>query len=264
MIALSEAYDPKSNGAAGGYWVLRSGDDGKTWRRPLYTGLRANLPYTVREESALPLLAGDRLEVEVEVEPVDVDPSNIAAELARRQAQSGIYLEIPFDALERDSDGDGLTDLAEQHLLTDPGNPDTNGDGIADGNDRTPTIPHGDPAAPAARLIATLLRQTAIRDAPAAAPAPEDRGGARSPAPLPDERTVFAIGDRRWFSGLRPGCRLIVLTEEEYRQIIKQISLTFEVHLEILAIDRSGRRAFVMAGGPHTYEDRDGGWQQVN
>jgi hypothetical protein len=264
VIARSQAYDPRSTGAEdGGYWVLRSGDGGKTWRRPLYTGLRANLPYTVREESALPLLAGDRLQVEVEIEPIDRDPAHIAAELARRPGESGIYLEIPFADLERDSDGDGLTDLAEQRLLTDPGNPDTNGDGTADGNDRAPTIPPGDPAAPAARLIATLLKGTTIADSPGAS-APKNPRGTGSQAPLPEERTFFGVGERRWFSGLRPGRRMIVLTEEEYLALIKQLSVPFDFGFKILVFDRSGRRAFVLNGGAHTYEDRDGVWQQTN
>lgn len=253
VVARSYAYDPWSPHATdGGYWVLRSSDGGKTWRQPLYTGLRVKLPYTVREESALPLLAGDRLRVEVEIEPIDSEPAHIAAELARRPGQQGLYLEIPFEELERDSDGDGLTDLAEQRLLTDPGNPDTNGDGTADGLDRTPTVPRLDPAAPAARFIATLLQDSGIRDGPLVT------------VVTPDERISFAVGERRWFSGLRPPHRLIVLTKEEERALGKQLALPIEEGFEILVFDRAGRHAFVLNGGARTYEDRDGVWQQVN
>jgi hypothetical protein len=252
VIARSYAYDPWSPEAEdGGYWVLRSSDGGKTWRRPLYTGLRVRLPYTVREESSLPLLAGDHLQVEVEIEPID-HATYIAAELAPRPGQMGLYLEIPFDELERDTDGDGLTDLAEQRLLTDPGNPDTNGDGTADGSDRTPNIPRGDPAAPAARLIATLLKDTSISDGPVVT------------LVTPDTWISFAVGERRWFSGLRPSHRLIVLTKEEESAFIKQLALPIERGFEILVFDRSGRRAFVLDGGARTFEDRDGVWQQVN
>ncbi|MBV8200061.1 MAG: hypothetical protein JOZ15_05490 [Acidobacteria bacterium] len=252
VIARSYAYDPPSTGAQdGGYWVLRSSDGGKTWRRPLYTGLRVNLPYTVREESALPLLAGDRLNVEVEIEPIDDEPSHIAAELARRPGQQGLYLEIPFAELERDTDGDGLTDLAERRLLTDPGNPDTNGDGTLDGSDRMPGVPRGDPAAPAARFIATLVEDTGIREWPTLS------------AMTPDTLVSFAVGERRWFSGLHPSRRLIVLTQEEYRALSKQISLPIEAWFQILVFDRVGRRAFVLDGGARTYEDRDGAWREV-
>nr|MDQ3024393.1 hypothetical protein [bacterium] len=45
--------------------------------------------------------------------------------------------------LRRDSDGDGLTDIAESRLLSDPYRPDTDGDGEPDRTDRAPTT---DPA----------------------------------------------------------------------------------------------------------------------
>ncbi|WP_309711385.1 PQQ-binding-like beta-propeller repeat protein [Armatimonas sp.] len=41
-------------------------------------------------------------------------------------------------ALRDDSDGDGLTDLAEKRLGTNPLNPDTDGDGLSDSDDRNP------------------------------------------------------------------------------------------------------------------------------
>nr|WP_309688125.1 PQQ-binding-like beta-propeller repeat protein [Armatimonas sp.] len=41
-------------------------------------------------------------------------------------------------ALRDDSDGDGLTDLAEKRLGTNPNNPDSDGDGLGDSEDRNP------------------------------------------------------------------------------------------------------------------------------
>lgn len=40
----------------------------------------------------------------------------------------------------RDSDDDGLTDIEEQRLGLDPHNPDTDGDGIKDGDDICPNL----------------------------------------------------------------------------------------------------------------------------
>jgi hypothetical protein len=40
-----------------------------------------------------------------------------------------------------DSDSDGLPDLVEERFLTDPNNPDSDGDGTADGNDSNPLTP---------------------------------------------------------------------------------------------------------------------------
>jgi Bacterial TSP3 repeat len=46
--------------------------------------------------------------------------------------------DISIADVERDSDHDGLTDLEEDRLGTDPHNPDTDGDGIPDGQDPCP------------------------------------------------------------------------------------------------------------------------------
>ena len=45
---------------------------------------------------------------------------------------------IPIERLTRDSDGDGLTDIAENRLCTDPDEIDTDDDGIPDNLDRNP------------------------------------------------------------------------------------------------------------------------------
>ena len=54
------------------------------------------------------------------------------------------------EGLTHDTDGDGLTDLAEEWLLTDYANPDTDGDGVRDGEDLDPlaaSVPDTDDAA---------------------------------------------------------------------------------------------------------------------
>src|SRR4029077_13350111 len=57
-IGVSQDYDPIGEISPGAYWIVLSSDGGKTWGRPLYTGLRVNQPYVVRELSALPLFDG--------------------------------------------------------------------------------------------------------------------------------------------------------------------------------------------------------------
>jgi hypothetical protein len=56
-------------------------------------------------------------------------------------------LDIDLNALRRDSDGDGLTDLLEEKLLLDPRARDTDGDSIDDAADMLPLEAH-DPEVP--------------------------------------------------------------------------------------------------------------------
>lgn len=64
-----------------------------------------------------------------------------------RKVGSGTLMEFPPDWLKRyalnpalrvDSDGDGLTDILEARLGTNPNNPDTDGDGLPDSQDKNP------------------------------------------------------------------------------------------------------------------------------
>jgi hypothetical protein len=239
---------------------------------PLYTGLRDNLPYTVRATSTVPLLAGDRLQVEVEIKEVlAADPA--AADLAPRQPLTGIYLDIPLAELERDSDGDGLTDLAEQRLLTDPRHADTDRDGLADGEDPTPTVATTDPPAPEAGALAVVLAETVDKPQPRTAARLQagSRGGCCLPGPARafGERTVFVQGERPMFAGLQPAHRLIVLSPEEVEALERIDSDPCSLTIELVALERSGRRAFVAwsasnRDGMLLLERRDGAWQPAH
>jgi hypothetical protein len=270
VVALSEDYDRQTSVSRGGYWVLLSDELGTTWLPPLYTGLRDNLPYTVRETSAVPLLADDRLQVEVEIKELrshgfDASP----ADLAPRKPQTDIYLDIPLADLERDSDGDGLTDLAEERLLTDPEQADTDRDGLADGEDPTPNIATTDPPAPEARVLAAVLAEIVDKQLPRSAAARRQVAEAAvwpSRARPYGERTVFVVGERPMFAGLRPAHRLIVLTPEEVEALRQTVSDPCSLALDLVVLDRSGHRAFVIwsamnQDGKLLLAERGGSWQ---
>jgi hypothetical protein len=70
---------------------------------------------------------------------------------------AGHTVQIAIDEIERDSDGDGWTDLEEGRLGTDPHNPDSDGDGIPDGRDVCPLYP-----APAVADDSSMVLQTAV------------------------------------------------------------------------------------------------------
>jgi len=123
-VSLSTRFDPNGEVSAGGYWVHLSDDGGKSWGPPLYTGLAEHFPYVVPARSRLPLLAGNRLQLEVEEALIDTASiSYPPVGLHVRRKRSGLYLDIPLADLDRDSDGDGLSDIAARHLLLDQPGP---------------------------------------------------------------------------------------------------------------------------------------------
>jgi hypothetical protein len=272
-VGVSQDYDPVGEVSRGAYWVLLSSDGGRTWDPPLYTGLRVNQPYVVRSVSDLPLLAGDHLQVEVEI--AELDPAKIhfpPIALATKRTAKGLYLDIPLDLLRKDSDGDGLTDLAEERLMTDPQSRDTDGDGLEDGVDPLPTVPlrRGAPS-PATRALAAFLAGSwnvsqaaiveGIPDGPTLLCCAKDR--ARSV----DEKTLFLIADRGLFSALTPPGRVLVLTPEEAEAATRKFGPFYPMELELFCFDRSGRRAYVVwsatwQGGQSLLEEKpDGTWK---
>jgi hypothetical protein len=272
-IGESQDYDPLGEVSAGAYWVLLSSDGGRTWGPPLYTGLRLNQPYVVRAVSRLPLLAGDHLQVEVEI--AELDASRITFPpvlLTPKRTAKGLYLDIPLELLQKDSDGDGLTDLAEERLLTDPRSRDTDGDGLEDGVDPLPHAPF-QRAAPSAqeRALAAFLADTwnvdraAILEGIPAGPGALccARGGVRSV----DQKTLFLVADRGLFAALSPAHRVVVLTPEETAAAQKKFGPFFPQSLELFVLDRSGRRAYAIwssgwQGGQTLLEERaDGTWK---
>jgi hypothetical protein len=274
-LGVSQDYDPVGEVSPGAYWVLLSSDGGQTWGPPLYTGLRVNQPYVVRTVSLLPLLAEDHLQVEVEI--AELDPSRIIfppIALAPKRTAKGLYLDIPLNLLQKDSDGDGLTDLAEERLMTDPLSRDTDGDGLEDGVDPLPTVPFRRDAAPdSARALAAFLADTWNVDRAAIIEGipegPRVLCCARSGAQTVNEKTLFLIADRGLFSALSPTRRVVVLTPEEAEAAEKKFGPFYPQRLQLFVFDHSGRRAYVVwsatwQGGQTLLEERrDGTWRAM-
>jgi hypothetical protein len=119
-ISVSPLLDPNGEVSAGGYWLHLSNDGGKHWLAPLYTGLAEYFPYVVPSSSRLPMLAGNHIHLEV-VEAL-IDTASISyppVGTRTKRRRSGIYLDIPVADLKRDSDDDGISDIAAHHLLLD-------------------------------------------------------------------------------------------------------------------------------------------------
>ena len=69
----------------------------------------------------------------------------------------GETVQIAIDDIERDSDGDGWTDLEEARIGTNPHNPDSDDDGIPDGRDVCPLY-----AAPSGADDSSMILQAAV------------------------------------------------------------------------------------------------------
>jgi len=224
-VGLSQDYDPAGEVSGGGYWIARSKDAGKTWSRALYTGLRPMQPYVIRSFSHLPLVSGDHLHIEADIRELDTTKITFPP-IARsfKRERSGFFLDVAWVDLERDSDADGLTDLAEERLMTDPHAADSDGDGIPDGADPLPHVRASGLSSARAQAIASVLSDASDKSArPIFTGDPGGQGPATpgiedmrlEPAPLTSEATMFLVADRQGFAGLSLGRRIIVLTAAE-------------------------------------------------
>jgi len=244
-VCISQAVDPGGSVIPGGYWLVQSKNGGRTWQTPLYLGFQKFAPYVVLPGGRLPMLQGDNLRLEVDVE--ELDPASITFPpvmlRARRQARD-LYITLPLAALRRDSDRDGFTDILEARLNTDPGKRDTDGDGI---NDRRDDFPHvsarGKPHA-LAPIVIDLLDKFASQDS---------------------LLFTFVEGDPALFRGLHFDGHVIVLSDAQVRESAARFGPTFPITFSDILLAPDGKRALVRwdagwVGGAYRYEKVDEEW----
>lgn len=244
-VCISRAVDPGGSVIPGGYWLLQSKDGSRTWQTPLYLGFQKFAPYVVLPEGRLPMLQGNSLRLEVDVE--ELDPESITFPpimlRARRQARD-LYITLPLPALRRDSDHDGFTDILEARLQTHPGKRDTDGDGISDRRDDFPHVSaRGKPHA-LAPIVMDLLDKLASQDS-----------------------LLFAFieGDPELFRGLHFDGHVIVLSYEQVRESEARFGPTFPITFSDILLAPDGKRALVRwdagwVGGAYRYEKVDEEW----
>ena len=256
-LGASYNYDPvhPSLSSHGAYWVFRSPDGGVHWDPPLYTGLRTLLPYVAVYKSHLPMIARSGLRLEVKIR--EGNPDSIffpGGYTSYKRKEDGLFVELPWELLERDSDGDGLTDLAEERLLTDPLNADTDRDGLTDRNDPLPHVVHSDATDSRAALVRAILE--------------ESDGGPRDTLDTFDEQTVLVVAPRAHFRGVRPVRRTIVLSAEEHAASLAKFGTFFPTRIEPITINREGNLAFATwsrgwAGGSGIFEKVGEVWVSI-
>jgi hypothetical protein len=217
----------------------------------------------------MPAFDGER--VNIEVERREVDESTITfppVALRARSHEKDLYLSVDLAAVERDSDGDGLTDLVEEKLALDPQSADTDGDGLPDAADPLPLQPRlAAESSERVRLLETVLPYLFGGPPPiqqsAAAPG-EESAMSRGRRTSASARTLFVSGS----PGVLPhaaGIRSILLPPPMLAQYRKKFGATYPMELPDIAFDRDRQRALVRfsfhwRGGSLLAELKDGHW----
>ena len=261
-VSISRAADPGGSVIPGGYWLMQSKNGGRTWQTPLYLGFQKFQPYVVLSAGRLPMLHGDELRLEVDVE--ELDPESITFPpimlRARRQARD-LYITLPLSALRRDSDHDGFTDFLEARLHTNPRKRDTDGDGISDRRDDFPHVSaRGKPHA-LAPIVIDLLDRLADHEETDDDESRQDRRRANPDSFL----FTFIEGDPDMFRGLHFDGHVIVLSDAQVRESASRFGPMFPFSFPDILLAPDGKRALVhwnagWVGGTYRYEKVDDEW----
>lgn len=253
-VTVSQSLDPTGEISAGGYWISLSDDGGEHFQAPLYTGLRMFEPYVVAARSKLPMLAGDHLQIEVAVRQLDDEHIMLPpVSLPMKAQRNDLYLDIPLVDLARDTDGDGLTDIAEWAMLLDPKNADTDGDGIPDGSDPLPQVAASHTADPhASALVAVLSKMfdkslgaivTTLATGAEPAQAYSITGSSDN---YNSTRTIFIQAPPAYFSGVSIHGRMIVLNAQQVTALKKARGLFFVMSMPVFEVSHDGKRALAV------------------
>ena len=120
-----------------GYWIALSYNNGKTWKK-YYTGLTENCYYFFKRNSNIPLWK-DSVTLQIESTIVRQTSEVIHPLPATFETiQDSIAVQLDISKIIQDSDNDGLTDIVENKMMLSSNNPDTDSDGIKDGEDKNP------------------------------------------------------------------------------------------------------------------------------
>jgi hypothetical protein len=273
-LSISADVDPTGEIGAGGYWLHLSHDRGATWDRPLYLGLQQFQPYVVPGTSRLPMLSGSMLQLEVQVR--ELDPESISfppVALRSKREADDLYIERSLDDLARDSDHDGLTDLLEDKLRSNPLSADTDRDGLDDASDPIPGISLKATPPADADVIARIFEHIFGYDAGAIrlGVAPDDTKDLfASLEEGPDgraARVTFLRADKSLFGGLLLPAPVVVLDTQDLDYLNARYGIHFPVRFPAPWFNKSRTKAVVhwsagWTGGTLLFtKQASGGWK---
>jgi len=211
VVYRSYRLDPSSELGDAGYRV-RIVEQGQP-ERDFSLGTQELRPWVIVPNERLPIFDGEFLQFAADVRELDDDSISFPpVGLRALREATGRMLRCSLAALERDTDGDGLTDLAEARLATDPQRADTDGDGAADGVDSTPlggTLP----ATEEQRVIALVLSEVVVRD-------------------VPDQLVLLEVEGKR-IDVRAPGLRVLELTSDELAAYRARFGFRVSISLDV-------------------------------
>lgn len=256
LIYLSSALDAPGEIPAYGYWFQQTTDGGKIWQEPLYLGIQQYFPYFVVARSKLPMITGDSLNVEVEAREVDLESITFPpVGLTLKRTDRNLYLSFNFEALRRDTDRDGLTDLVERRLQMDPVSADSDDDGLEDARDPLPLTKFDPNASTADKELAYAILSAIVgyeRNAIVVNPRTADEQfdlmdmiGADRPPSISDG-AVFLVADPEKYSGIRTPFRLFVFSEEDVKKINAQGAPFYPVGIQSMFRRPDGSEYYVI------------------
>ena len=242
-----------------GYWLFESTDGGLSWSLPIYLGLVVNEVFRIHAATG----QLSRTELAVEATRLSLD----SGEGFRTSTLERGILEIDLRPARADSDRDGLSDMVESLLGTDPDNEDSDGDGLGDATDRMPQL-RGEGEADGSAASGAFRRGVTEVFGPYLT-----RDHRRRPLPANGVRTVILAVDEAPVHTLTPGPRLVVVRRSPAAvlgltaEAARQASPTIEIPL--FAVDHDGGRALLewrAGGGSYgsvTLKRELNGWQPV-
>lgn len=247
ILALSQRLDPVGEVSAGAYWLL--GVHGAN-AAPLYLGLRQYRPYDLPEKRTLPVVKGGRLYLLANVSKLDERSITFPpVALATTRKKEGVCLSAKLEDLQRDSDGDGLTDLVEARLLTDPQQKDSDGDGLGDAQDALPQVSsRGASLREAGPLSAFLVYLRWEADPQPGIIEPVDKHGLGVGQTVPthfyDQAAIFLDAAPESLIGVDLPFRVIPLTGPLLKEAQSRFGAFYPLRVEVISND-AGDQAFI-------------------
>jgi hypothetical protein len=181
---------------------------------------------------------------------LEVDVQELAPFHRIRKGAEGLVLEATWEALESDSDSDGVPDLVEERLLTSPDAADTDGDGESDAVDALPHVAAGPAPEPllseaVTAAVTHLLSQHHLPAPSLSTPTAAEILRGATGSPRLTSAALFVVAPRSLFRGARFPTRVVVFGEEEWRSWEKKFGPGSPTRIDLFALDHERRRGIV-------------------